>query len=507
MRRFVSAIALGFILAASGPALAAERDSVTVAAPWEITSVDPSVSGFAFQRMQVAETLVDADATGRLRPGLAGSWEVSEDGLVWRFAIRDGVRFHDGTELTAEAAARAIARAAERPGVLSKAPLAKVRGEENAVVIALSEPFAALPALLTHATTVILAPTAFADDGAAKTAIGTGPFRVETFSPPQSMTLARFEDYWGPKPTLREARYLAAGRAETRALLAESGDADLVFTLDPSGFARLGSAERVKTDAVPIPRVVTLKVNAGHPFLADPRARRALSLAVDRAGIAAGITRFPEAGATQLFPPALGGWHDSDLEPLAHDPEDARRLLAELGWAPGPDGVLAKDGQRFALTLRTFPDRPELPLIAAALQDQWRSIGIELAVSVGSYSEIPAGHQDGSLEIGLYARNYGVSPDPIGTLLADFGKGGGDWGAMGWDNADVAGALAAIARTADPEARMPEIAKVTEALQAELPVIPIVWYQHTVAVAKDLKGAIIDPLERSYGLSGVSWTE
>ena len=84
------------------------------------------------------------------------------------------------------------------------------------------------------------------------------------------------------------------------------------------------------------------------------------------------FTRFPEAAATQLFPPALGGWHDASLEPLAYDPEKAKALLAGLGWTAGEDGILEKDGERFSVQLRTFPDRPELPLMAAALQDQWR---------------------------------------------------------------------------------------------------------------------------------------
>ena len=484
-----------------------ERQSVAVAAPWEVTSVDPAVSGFAFQRMQVMETLVDADAAGALRPGLATEWFASEDSLTWTFTLRNGVRFHDGSAFDAAAVVSALKRAMEQPGVLKKAPIAGIEAGDGAVVVTLAKPFAALPALLAHSTTIIPAPAAFDADGAPVEAIGTGPFKVEQFSPPQSMSVVRFEEYWGGKPSLEAASYLASGRAETRALLAESGDADLVFTLDPSGYARLKSVEAVETRALPIPRVVTLKMNAGHPFFADPKARKALSLAIDREGIAAGVTRFPEAGATQLFPPALGQWHDPELSPLVYDPEQAAALLAELGWSQGDDGVLMRDGERFSILLRTFPDRPELPLIATALQDQWRAIGVELEVSVSNYSEIPAGHQDGSLHVALYARNYGLTPDPIGTVLADFGAGGGDWGAMNWEAPQTAEALQAIAATADAAAREPLIAAARQEIHEQLPVIPIVWYQHTVAVKQGLEGVVIDPLERSYGLSAVKWAE
>jgi len=306
---------------------------------------------------------------------------------------------------------------------------------------------------------------------------------------------------------IEKASYLAAGRAETRALLAESGDADMVFTLDPSGYARLGDVDSVATTAVPIPRVVTLKVNASHPFFEDVRARQALSLSMNRAGIASAITRFPEAAAGQLFPPALNKWHDTSLAPLAYDVDAAKAMLAELGWTAGDDGILVKDGERFSIVLRTFPDRPELPLIAAALQDMWKEIGIELEVSVANYSEIPAGHQDGTLHVALYARNYGLTPDPVGTALQDFGKGGGDWGAMGWDKPEIAEALERVAATSDDAARAADIALVAKAIHEDLPLIPVVWYQHTVSIAKGLNGVVIDPLQRSYGLSKVSWEE
>lgn len=486
---------------------AEENAGVVVASPWEIASYDPAVAGFAIQSLEIMENLVNADEKGVLLPGLASSWSASEDGLTWTFALRDGVTFHDGTPFNAKAAEQVLNRALKQPGVLAKTPVTAIAADGESLVFTLERPFAALPAILTHATTIVPAPSAFDADGNPVAMIGTGPYKVEKFTPPQSVDMVRNDAYWGEKPAIGKATYLASGRAETRALLAESGDADMVFNLDPSGFSRLLNVETVETTAVAIPRVVILKVNAGHPFFSDAKARQALSLAIDRKGIATAITRYPEAAATQLFPPALTGWHDPSLPPLGHDVEQAKALLAELGWVAGDDGILAKDGERFKVLLRTFPDRPELPLMAAALQDQWRAIGVELEVSVASYSEIPAGHQDGTLEVALYARNYGLTPDPIGTTMQDFGIGGGDWGSMGWDNAEVAEALNEISMTADPDKRAPYIAQVAKALQDELPLLPITWYQHTAAVSSKLDGVVIDPLQRTYGLSKISWKE
>ncbi|MEO1471994.1 MAG: ABC transporter substrate-binding protein, partial [Pseudomonadota bacterium] len=105
------------------------------------------------------------------------------------------------------------------------------------------------------------------------------------------------------------------------------------------------------------------------------------------------------------------------------------------------------------------------------------------------------------------ARNYGLTADPVGNALSDFGPGGGDWGAMNWEAPAVAEALAIIAATDDPAARAPQIAAAVKGIHEGLPMIPIVWYQHTVAVAAGLEGVVVDPLERTYGLSQVRWAE
>ncbi|QTF93040.1 ABC transporter substrate-binding protein [Halomonas sp. BM-2019] len=516
MRHFLPlAAGLGLALFTT-PALSHERP-LAVVAPWEITGSDPSTSGYVFARMGIAETLVDVDATSQPAPGLAEAWRVGDDGLSWHFRLRDGVTFHDGTPLTAEAAAASLDHAWRKPGMLDSAPIVAIAAEGDEVVIRLEEPFAPLPALLAHSTTLILAPAAYGENGEVRQVIATGPYRLETLSPPQRLTAQRFADYWGEAPAIAAASYLAVGRGETRALMAESGDADIVFTLDPASRARLARHDRLALHAEPLPRTIVLKVNAGHPFLEQQEARRALSQAIDRAGIAAGLLRDPEAAAPELFPASLGPWHlglttHGGLDAgEARDLEAARERLAGLGWAANGQGVLERDGEPFRLTLRTFSDRPELPLVATALQDQWRELGVALEVAVGNASEIPSGHRDGSLELGLAARNYGLVPDPLGTLLDDFGSDpaamGGDWGAMGWTDAELAGWLATLRHDAAPETRDALAAQVARRLNEAMPVIPVAWYQQTAAVNAALEGFSIDPLERSYRLEELRWAE
>ncbi|MBD3897852.1 ABC transporter substrate-binding protein [Halomonas sp. ML-15] len=504
-------IGFGLLLGLLPLTASADDRSLDVVAPWEITGLDPSTSGYVFARMGIAETLVDTDEDGQPSAGLATAWQVDDDGLTWHFTLRDDVTFHDGSPLDAAGAAESLDHAWRKPGMLDSAPIVAIEAEDNEVVIRLDEAFAPLPALLAHSTTLILAPSAYDDDGAVQELIATGPYRLASVAPPQRLTAERFDDYWGEAAAIGQTSYLAVGRGETRALMAESRDADIVFTLDPASRARLSRNDRLSLHAEPLPRTIVLKVNAGHPFLDDQRARQALSLAVDRNGIASGLLRHPESAAAELFPDALGPWHLGLDASEAQDLERARELLAELDWEANGDGILERDGEPFRLTLRTFSDRPELPLVATALQDQWRELGVELEVAVGNASGIPSGHQDGSLELGLAARNYGLVPDPLGTLLDDFGSDpdnmGGDWGAMGWSDADVAGWLATLRHDTDPEVRSELAGRIATRLNESMPVIPVAWYQQTAAVGTHLEGFSIDPLERSYRLEELRWAE
>ncbi|QFT59533.1 Glutathione-binding protein GsiB precursor [Sulfitobacter sp. THAF37] len=481
------------------PVLADDR--LDVVAQFEIQPPEPSTTGYIFTRMGVAETLVNADPDGALTPGLATDWAASEDGLNWTITLRDGVQFHDGTVMTAETVASALDIARGKPGPLSKTPVAGISAGDGTVVITLSEPFAALPAYLAHYSAQILAPAAYGADGAGVAAIGTGPYSVTDLTPPLSLKAEAFPDYWGSAPHVPNVSYAAVSRVETRALMAESGEADFVFGLDPASVARLDMSDAATVHSVAIPRTLLLKVNASHPALSEAEARQALSLAIDRDGIAKAVLRYPE-GATQLLPPSVGGWHDETLAPLAYDPDAARALLADLGWTAGNDGILTRDGQRFALTLTTYPDRPELPLVASVLEQQFRAIGVELTINTTNSSEISAGHADGSLDLGLIARNFGLIPNPVGTVLSDYAPTG-DWGAMGWQNDDIVALARAVARGGGSDA---DRARIVEILQTELPIIPIAWYRQTLAVAKGVEGAVFDPWERTFGLQELKLT-
>ncbi|MBT0568949.1 ABC transporter substrate-binding protein [Curvibacter sp. CHRR-16] len=485
--------------------MAAPTESLKVVAPWEITGLDPAKAGYVFTRMRVAETLVDVADDGSLRGALATRWTVSKDALQWRFTLRSGVKFHDGTACDSAAVVRSLELALQQPGLLRTAGIQKISADGTDVVIQLAKPFGALPAYLAHSSAQILAPAAYAADGSVKRIVATGPYQVASLQAPQKMALERFAAYWGSAPAIAQAQYLAVSRAETRAMLAESGQADLVFSHDPAALERLRRNANLTLLSQPVPRTIYIKVNAHHPLLKDVRVRQALSMALDRAGIGAAVLRDPKAAATQLFPPFMAEWHVPGLAPLQRNAAQARQLLQAAGWVQGADGMFSANGQAVRLTMRTFSDRPELPAIATAIQAQLREIGVALEVRVGNSSDIPAGHQDGSLELALLARNYALVPDPVGTLLQDFGPTGGDWGAMGWRSAQVDDVLGQLSRSSEVQRRSALRGSFSTIVQADLPLIPVVWYQLTATASKRLQGASLDPLERDYRIDRLRW--
>jgi len=294
--------------------------------------------------------------------------------------------------------------------------------------------------------------------------------------------------------------FQAVSRAESRALMAVSDQADVVFGLEPAGRQRVDAADGVVMESSLQPRTILLKVNAAHPTLADVRVRRALSLALDREAMAEAVLREEELAATQLLPPSLDTWQ-ADLEPLDQDLDTARALLAEAGWTPGADGTLEKDGEPLRLNLLTYPDRSELPALATAIQATLAEIGVDIEVEVTNSSEIPAGQADGSLELALIAKHFALVSDPLIDVADVFAPGGSDWGVMNWRDAEVQTSVdALLAGAADDEAAQHR-ETIVRTVQEQLPLIPVAWYRMNAAVSDRVEGFVMDPLETSWRIT------
>lgn len=471
-------------------------DTLRVAGPFEVHSLDPAAGGEIFTRLQVTETLVTSNVEGELAPGLATDWSPSAQNTRWEFDLVDKTTFHDGTPLTPETVAAALERAADQTASpLAEAPIKTIRPAGSAVVVELTEPYLTLPAVLTHFSTAILAPSSYDEEGHVTEVIGTGPYEVKTAELPASVETTRFDDWRGEAPAIENVSFQAVGRAEARALMAVSDQADVVFGLEPAGRQRIDAADGVEMASSLQPRTILLKVNAAHPALRDVRVRRALSLALDREAMADAVLREKELAATQLLPPSLTAWHP-DVEPLTHDQDQARELLTAAGWT---------DGKPLKLKLLTYPDRPELPALATAIQAALADVGVQVEVDVTNSSEIPARQADGSLELALIAKHFALVSDPLIDVADVFAPEGSDWGVMNWRDPEMDAAIDALLAGAPEAEAQQHRDTIARTAHEQLPLIPVAWYRMNAAVSDRVEGFVMDPLETNWRITELSW--
>jgi peptide/nickel transport system substrate-binding protein len=499
----------GLVLAlASIPTLVSAQQGepvLRVVAPWEYTSNEPDDVGYVLTRIGVAQTLVQVEPEGQLVGGVAEGWSVSDDKLTWRFRLRAGATFHDGSPVTAQAVAASLKNAFAGES-LSAVPLDSIVAEGAEVLVRTKTPFSPLPAFFCDYASIVLAPSSYGPDGKVVKIVATGPYRIAAIDGKTTLELERFDGYAREKPPIAKVRYTAVVNGDTRANIAIAGDADLVYTLAPTAIARIDGAGQMKVASLTIPRIRPIAFNSALPQFSDVRVRRAVSMAIDRAGIATAILRHLGSAATQLLPPIMSEWHDASLPPLTHDIAAARKLLDEAGWVPGTDGIRVKDNNRLSVKLLTIANRPELPVMATAIQAQLKQIGMEIAIEAGQTGGIPAAIKDGTMQMTMFARTYVNVPDVIATIIPDYTRELSNWGTVGWDGRVKVKALTDEYVLSFDEARKAVLRKqIVGIIHDEAPVIPVSWFEHTVAVSGRLKNVAIDPYETRYLIERMAW--
>jgi peptide/nickel transport system substrate-binding protein len=306
---------------------------------------------------EIYDTFVGRDSDSNWVPALAVSWHMA-DPKTWEFKLREGVTFSDGTPFTADDVAFSLERV--RTLKTPSSYLSNMRSitswqvvDPLTIRIMTDRPNAVLPGQLTNIFIVskkIVSAVPQDDVMSGKAAVGTGPFRVTAFTRGVSLDLVRNDRYWGPKPdwdTVHE-RVMTNDATRVAALLA--GDIDLADDIPPTDVRRLSTETAVRVAKHPSDRVMYVQPNtladtlptftdtAGAPLgknpLRDQRVRQAISLAIDRNGLANRAFEGEAIPASQLVPPGFGAY-DPKLPVLPFDPAKARQLLTEAGYPSG----------------------------------------------------------------------------------------------------------------------------------------------------------------------------
>lgn len=374
---FGPVLAAGWIVAACARR-PADPTGVTVIVDGGPASLDPRLgSDEASRRVYdlIFNALFRLTDDGGTTPDLAVSSEAPDDRTLV-VHLREGVRFHDGAPLTSEDVVFTYRSILEGEVVsFRRADFEAVESvsapDAATVVFHLRRPFAPL---LSNLTVPILRAGTGAE--AARTPVGTGPFRLIRYRKDEDLLLGRYDGYFeGPSPLSSvRIRILPAESARLLEMLRGSGDL-VVNDLAPEHFDRLDRTPGFEVAAHDGRNVVYLGFNLAHPPLDDPRVRRAVALAVDREAIVRHLLSGRARLATALLPP--GHWAHDDTVPIRpHDPEEAGRLLDASGH-PDPDG--AGPAVRFHLRY-SAPQSEQAAQIASVLQADLAQVGIALDV-------------------------------------------------------------------------------------------------------------------------------
>jgi peptide/nickel transport system substrate-binding protein len=285
------------------------------------------------------------DGTLEVEPGLAESWDISGDGMTYTFRLREGVSFHDGSALDADAVKFNFDRMLDEDHPYHDTgpfPLAfffdtideVTAVDELTVDFTLSEPYAPFLSNLAYPTGLIVSPAAVAEHGEdfGRNPSGTGAFRFAEWRSNEAVVIERNDDYWNGAPALDAVVFRPITDANTRVSEMLAGGIDLMVEVPPDMVAGFQDDAMFEVHEQAGPHVWFLILNAKEGPFADQRMRQAVNYAINKESIVNDILQGTAVVAAGPTPPAFAWAYNDELEPYPYDPERARELIAEAGF-------------------------------------------------------------------------------------------------------------------------------------------------------------------------------
>ena len=424
-----------------------------------------------------------------LEPCLAADFpEVSEDGLVWTFTLREGIFFHDGSPFTSEDVKFTYESIAdpEQKSTQIREYLFIDRVETDGdykVIFYLKQPYG--PAR-NRFTMGIVSKTYIEAKGYNQNAysrynpfaVGTGPYKVIDWLPDIALFLEANEDYWGGAPALKKVEIRPIPDTSVRLAAFEVGEIDFIFGIDPAEVDRIMAQGNFECFNYPALGYNYLTWNTQIPLFQDLAFRQALSYATNRQEIIDYILYGHGLPAITLYTPNHPFYSDVG-EPFPYDVEKAKTILAEAGYQMGADGVLINpDGDRCSFKTMIIDTSTINADIAVLLQARFAEIGVEIEIVKTTmdqlYDIMDAVIAGISPETDYYSMiggmSMGADPDVTRTFHSD-----GSLNDFRYKNPELDLLLDEGVVTFDHEARMEVYRKIQEILANDLPCL---WLYH-----------------------------
>jgi len=442
-------------------------------------------------------------ATGALEPYIAESWDISADGLVYTFTLREGVTYSDGTALDAASVARNLewqARGNEAKGIQPSTqwpPLEAISTAGSTVTVTLLEPLAEFLDVLSGWSSALVADATI--DAPLETQqqitgiIGSGPFVVESEKYGENIVFARREGYdWAP-PSLAHQGEARLERVEVHAVTDDtarlgtlcSGQADLIRYLQPADELQLGQDPAFQVlSAQGIGATNHWQLRVSIPGLQDVRVRQALQIGIDRASLIAELYTENWEVARSVVTEDAFGFVDLS-EHLAHDPARAAALLEEAGYTERDgEGYRVRDGERLSLiTVIDVYDSTAKPLYQL-VQSQLKELGIELTLRDADYSQVSEAYAAPDVAT---VRSGWPYPAPWATLRTQWAADGTDSFRLEGSDPTLEELLTAQASATDPEERATLLEELQRHLIENAYVLPLLKDSQIFAASSDVQ--------------------
>lgn len=406
-------------------------DELVFASTKDIRDINPHLYGgeMAAQNM-VFESLVTNTGEG-VKPALAESWDISQDGLVYTFHLRKGVTFTDGEPFNAGAVKQnfdALLGNFKRHSWIELIRQIKDTKavDENTFQLYLKNPY--YPTLTELGLTRpfrFISPKSFKDgttaNGVAAYA-GTGPYQLTEHKKNQYAIFTANDNYWGDKPKIKTIRWKVIPNQQTILLGLQKGEIDLLFgtdgdIIDSDSFKSLQNNQKYVTVMGDPIASRSILLNSKSEFTGDRKVREAFQYAVNKEYIAGGILNGNEKVADTLLAPNIP-YADLGLKGVSYNPDKANELLTAAGWVLGNDGYRYKNGKKLEVTLYYTAENTQEKTISEFLINDLQKVGVSLKIMGEEKQAFMDRQKTGKFDL-MYSLSWGLPYDPH-TYVSSF---------------------------------------------------------------------------------------
>lgn len=424
-----------------------EGKTLKLAYPSTITTLDVADGGGATMLKEVAgviETLVNVSSDFELQPSLAKSWERKDD-TTWEFKLRDDVKFHDGTDFTADAVKWCLERTLESNesfGKTSSIESVEVV-DDHTVTIKTKTATGELPEALCNVSAAIVAKSSLNSAGEFEKPVGTGYFMHDSFDVSSgTFTCVKFDDYYEDvKTNVTKREVYGIADANTRSLAAQNHEVDIATDVPFSDLTSLANADGIKTEMFETARVYFYSFNLNKDYLKDVNVRKALIYAINEQELVSDALMGVGSVSKGIFMDKMP-WANNDLDAYNYDVEKAKSLLDEAGVKDSDgDGYRDYNGQNLDLQLITGSRRPGNALICQATQGYFDEIGIKANVEVLDGNAQTEKIEKGEFDMKLDSAASGYVPSASYYLSQYYKSDSTNAKRIGYSNTELDGIL------------------------------------------------------------------